>query len=79
MFLSQQNKTFYKDRELITDQGGGRWEVMFVNNSSNRCLISKISKELMEFGTKHTGNPIKRWAKDLNITPLPRRLITANR
>ena len=68
-------EVFCKAKETTnkTKRQPSDWEKIFINESTDKGLISKIFKQLMQLNIKKTNNPIQKWA-DLN-TFLQRRHI----
>ena len=42
------------------------WEKIIVNETTDKELISKICKQLMQLNSRKINNLIKKWAKELN-------------
>ena len=59
-------KSFCIAKEIINKikRQPTKWENIFANDTSDKGLISKICKELIQLNHRMANNTIKKWAKD---------------
>ena len=60
-------KSFCTAKETIrkVKRQASEWKKIIANVTTDKRLISKIYKQLMQHNTRKTDNPIKKWEKDL--------------
>ena len=61
-------KSFCTTKDTISKvkRQPSKWEKIIANETTDKELISKIYKQLMQFHTRKITNTIKKWAKELN-------------
>ena len=61
-------KSFYTAKETISQvkRQSLEWEKIIANETTDKGLISKIYKQLIQLNARKMDNPIKKWGKDLN-------------
>ena len=61
-------KSFCTTKETIfkVKRQPSEWEKIIANEATDKQLISKISKQLLQLNSRKINDPIKKWAKELN-------------
>ena len=61
-------KSFCTEKETIpkVKRQHSEWEKIIATETTDKGLISKICKQLIQLDTKKANNPIKKWVTDLN-------------
>ena len=61
-------KNFCTTRETIrkVKRQSSEWEKIIANEATDKELISKIYKQLLQLKSRKINDPIKKWAKELN-------------
>ena len=61
-------KSFCTMKETISKvkRQPSEWKKIIANEATDKQLISKICKQLLQLNSRKINNPIKKWAKELN-------------
>ena len=65
---SSQALAFCQLKETISKvkRQPSEWEKIIANEATDKQLISKIYKQLLQLNSREINDPIKKWAKELN-------------
>ena len=60
-------KSFCTTKETISKvkRQPSDWEKTIANEATDKGLVSKIYKQLLQLNSRKTNDPIKKWAKEL--------------
>ena len=61
-------KSFCTAKEIISKvkRQSSEWEKIIANETTDKGLLSKIYKQLIQVNIRKTNSPVKKWGKDLN-------------
>ena len=58
-------KSFCRTKDKVKRQPS-EWEKIIANKATDKELVSKIYKQLLQLNSRKISNPIKKWAKERN-------------
>ena len=61
-------KSFCTTKKTISKAKGepSKWKNIIANEATDKELIEKIYKQLMQLNTRKINDPVKKWAKEIN-------------
>ena len=61
-------KSFCTTKETLSKvkRQPSEWETIIANEATDKQLISKIYKQLLQLNSRKINDPVKKWAKELN-------------
>ena len=61
-------KSFYTTKETMSKvkRQPSEWEKIIANEATDKELMSKLYKQLLQLNSRKINDPIKKWAKELN-------------
>ena len=61
-------KSFCTTKETISKvkRQSSEWEKIIANEATDKGLISKMYKQILQLNSRKINNPIKKWVKELN-------------
>jgi len=62
-------KSFCTTKETISNvkRQPSEWEKIIANEATDKQLISKIYKQLLQLNSRKINDPIKKWAEELKV------------